>query len=377
MNFRRTRAMARKELLHIVRDPRSLIAAIAQPLMMLLLFSYALSLDVDRIPTVVFDLDHTPMSNDLVQDFRGSRYFSVVEYAESYKPIERAMEERRALAGIAIAPGYGRNLAEGKEAQVQILLDGADSNTAQIALGYAQGLVQMHALRAREDSQSRKAGSVLAPPVDTRVRVWYNTDLVSRNYIVPGLIAVIIMIIAALLTSLTIAREWEMGTMEQLLSTPVRPAEIALGKLSAYFVLGFADMAIALFVALVVFHVPFRGSPWLLLFSSCVYLFGALAWGVYVSAGSRTQLAAYQLGTFTSFLPAFLLSGFIYSIANMPAIVRAIALFVPARYFINIIKGVFLKGIGLEVLWFDLTLLVVYGAGVFYLAARKLRQKVA
>jgi len=377
MNFRRTRAMARKEVLHIVRDPRSLIAAIVQPLMMLLLFSYALSLDVDRIPTVVFDLDHTPSSNDLIQDFRGSRYFTIVDYAQSYKPIERAMEERRALVGIAIAPGYARDLAEGKQADVQILLDGADSNTAQIALGYAQGLVQMHALRAREESQSRRAGTVLAPPVDTRVRVWYNTDLVSRNYIVPGLIAVIIMIIAAMLTSLTIAREWEMGTMEQLLSTPVRPAEIALGKLSAYFVLGFADMAIALFVALVIFHVPFRGSPWLLLFSSCVYLFGALAWGIYVSAGSRTQLAAYQLGTFTSSLPAFLLSGFIYSIANMPVVVQVIALFVPARYFINIIKGVFLKGIGLEVLWFDLTLLVVYGAVAFWAAARKLRQKVA
>ena len=377
MSFRRTRAMARKELLHIIRDPRSLMAAIVQPLMMLLLFSYALSLDVDHIPAVLYDLDHTPVSNALLQDFRGSRYFTIVEEADSYHPIERGMDQRRALVGIVIPPDYSRNLMSGQEAQVQILLDGSDSNTAQIAMGYATGLVQIAARRSREGAQSRQAGSVIQPPVEARVRVWYNTDLVSRNYIVPGLIAVIIMIIAALLTSLTIAREWEMGTMEQLLSTPVRPAEIALGKLFAYFVLGFIDMSIALFVGLVVFHVPFKGSPWLLLFSSCVYLFGALAWGIFISAGSRNQLSAYQMGTFTSFLPAFLLSGFIYSIANMPAVIQLVSVLVPARYFINIIKGVFLKGVGLEVLWFDVTLLVVYGIVVFYYATRRLRQKVA
>jgi ABC-2 type transport system permease protein len=377
MSFRRTRAMARKELLHIIRDPRSLIAAIVQPLMMLLLFSYALSLDVDHIPAVIYDLDHTPVSNDLIQDFRGSRYFTIIEEAQSYRPIERAMDERRALAGIVIPPDYSRRLLSGQEAQVQILLDGSDSNTAQIALGYALGLVQIAAQRARDGAQVRSAALILQPPVDARVRVWYNTDLVSQNYIIPGLIAVIIMIIAALLTSLTVAREWEMGTMEQLLSTPVRPAEIALGKLFAYFVLGFLDMAIALFVGLVIFGVPFKGNPWLLLFSSCVYLFGALAWGIFISAGSRSQLAAYQLGTFTSFLPAFLLSGFIYSISNMPVIIQLISFLVPARYFIEIIKGVFLKGVGLEILWFDLLLLVFYGAVVFFYATRRLRQKVA
>jgi len=207
--------------------------------------------------------------------------------------------------------------------------------------------------------------------------VWYNTDLVSRNFIVPGLIGVIIMIIASLLTSLTVAREWENGTMEQLLSTPVRPVEIALGKLAAYFLLGLADMLVALGVAIFVFDVPFRGSWTLLMISSCVFLFGTLAWGIFISASQRNQLAAYQLGTLTSFLPAFLLSGFIYSIDNMPVIIRGIALFVPARYFIDIVKGVFLKGIGLRILWFNLVLLTVYGAVVFYWATAKLRKKIA
>ena len=348
MNFRRTRAMARKELLHIVRDPRSLMVALTQPVLVLLLFGYALSLDVDRIPTMIYDADRSAESQKLVQEFRGSRYFQVVDEVDSYKPIERAMDQRRILVGVAIPADYSRDLLQGKESPVQILLDGADSNTASIAQGYAEGLVQTYARHARDNATSLRTGSVLQPPVDTRVRVWYNTDLVSRNFIVPGLIGVITMIIAALLTSLTIAREWENGTMEQLLSTPVRPVEMALGKLSAHFLLGLTDMLIALFVGVVIFKVPMRGSLVLLLFSSCVFLYGALAWGLYISAMFRSQIAAYQMGTLTSFLPAFLLSGFIYPIANMPWIIRVISVMVPARYFIDMTKGIFLKGTGCD-----------------------------
>jgi len=377
MNFRRTSAMARKELLHIIRDPRSLMAALTQPVMVLLLFGYALSLDVDRIPTIIYDADHSAVSQNLVQEFRGSKYFQIVDEVDSYKPIERAMDQRRILVGVAIPYDYSRNLLAGKEAPVQILLDGADSNTASIAMGYAQGLVQSYAVHAREDAQSMRAGSVLRPPVDASVRVWYNPDLLSRNFIVPGLIGVITMIIAALLTSLTIAREWENGTMEQLLSTPVRPVEMALGKLSAHFLLGLVDMLIALFVGVVIFGVPLKGSWVLLLFSACVFLYGALAWGLYISAMFRNQLAAYQMGTLTSFLPAFLLSGFIYPLSNMPWIIRVISVIIPARYFIDMTKGIFLKGTGLRLLWFDLLLLIVYAVGISFLAVRKLRQKIA
>ena len=377
MNWRRTGAIARKEILHIVRDTRSLMAALTQPLLMLVLFGYALSLDVDQVPTIVYDADGSALSETLVQAFRGSRYFDIIGETTTYRDIERGMDERRALVGVVIPTDYSENLQQGKEAQVQILLDGTDSNTASIALGYAQGIVQTYASETRDQAQSMRAGSVMALPVDTRVRVWYNTDLVSRNFIVPGLIGVITMIIASLLTSMCIAREWENGTMEQLLSTPLRPAEMCAGKLAAYFLIGMTDMLTAMFVGIYVFGVPLKGSFWLLLFSSCVFLFGALAWGIFISATQRNQLAAYQLGTLTSFLPGFLLSGFVYSISNMPAVIQGLSLFVPARYFINIAKGIFLKGVGLQLLWFDLLLLVVYGAGAFYFAARKLRQKVA
>jgi len=378
MSYRRLRAIARKEVLHVIRDPRSLASAIAIPLTMLLIFGYALSLDVDRIPTIVYNMDLRPESADLVKDFQGSRYFQVIEAVSGYRPIERAMDSRRALLGVVIPADFSSNVLAGDaEAQIQLLLDGSDSNTAAIAQGYAEGIVQTYAARLRGEAQSMHAGDV--PPVGVRAenRVWYNPDMVSRNFIVPGLIAVIMMIITGNLSSLTIAREWENGTMEQLLSTPVRPSELALGKLVAYFLVGLVDMVICMLVGVYLFDVPFKGSLLFLTISSFVFLFGSLCTGIWVSATFRTQLMAYQMGTLISFLPGFLLSGFIYSISSMPRVIQAIALFVPARYFINISKGVFLKGIGPEILWPDFLLLCGYGALIFFFTVRKLRQKVA
>jgi len=377
MNQRRLGAIARKEILHIIRDPRSLASAILTPLTMLLIFGYALSLDVDRIPTILMDLDHTPQSRDLAREFRGSRYFQIVEDTQSYRPVEQAMEQRRALLAIVIDPDYARHLLAGEEASVQLLLDGSDSNTASIAKGYAEGVVQGFAARVRTDAQSMVAGKPPQIGVGVETRVWYNPDMLSRNFIVPGLIAVIMMIITGNLSSLTIAREWETGTMEQLLSTPVRPAELALGKLTAYFLVGLVDMAICLIMGVYVFDVPFKGNLAVLVISSCVFLFGSLASGVLISASARSQLIAYQLGTLTTFLPGFLLSGFIYSISSMPRIIQAITVLVPARYFIDIIKAMFLKGTGIALLWLDFLLLCIYGAAMFFFAARKLRQKVA
>jgi len=214
-------------------------------------------------------------------------------------------------------------------------------------------------------------------PVDPRIRVWYNSDLKSKNFIVPGLIAVTMMIIASMLSSLTIAREWENGTMEQLLSTPVRPVELVLGKLLAYFALGIADMFISIVVGVFVFRVPFRGDVWFLFFTSCLFLFGALSWGIFISATAHTQLMAFQLGTLSSLLPSYLLSGFIYSIQNMPRIIQLVCYVVPARYFVTILNGVFLKGVGFRILWLEVLMLAAYASLVFWGASRKLRLKVA
>jgi ABC-2 type transport system permease protein len=375
MSFRRTRAIARKEMLHILRDGRSLFAALLQPLVMLLIFGWALSLDVDRIPTFVFDLDQSPQSRDLVKDFRGSRYFQIVEEVHGYRPIEQAINRRSCLLGVVIPVHFAKDIDLRRPAQVQLLIDGSDSNTAAIAQGYAESIVSLYSQRLLAPVQTA-AGYVPASVIPD-VRVWYNPDLLSGNFIVPGLIVVIVMIIAANLGSLTVAREWENGTMEQLLSTPARPSEIALGKLSAYFVVGAADMVIALVVGIFIFDVPMKGSLLLLLTSSAIFLFGALGLGIMVSAMFRTQIMAYQMGTLMSFLPAFLLSGFIYPIGSMPRVIQVVSLLVPARYFMEVSRGIFLKGIGIELLWFNLLLLIAYAAAVFYFATRKLRQKVA
>jgi ABC-2 type transport system permease protein len=375
MNFRRTKAIARKEMLHIVRDSRSLTAALMQPFVMLLIFGWALSLDVDRIPTYVYDMSRSPESRDLVRAFQGSRYFSIAEQVHGYTPIDKAIDKRAALLAVVIPEDFARKIGLKQPASVQLLLDGSDSNTAAIAQGYAEGVVAMYSQQLQTPIQTQ-SGSVPAT-ISADVRVWYNPDLLSSNFIVPGLVVVIVMIIAANLGSLTIAREWENGTMEQLLSTPARPSELALGKLSAYFVVGAIDMLISILVGVFVFDVPMKGSLTLLLVSSSIFLFGALGLGIMVSAMFRSQLMAYQMGTLISFLPAFLLSGFIYPIANMPRVIQIVSLFVPARYFMEVARGIFLKGIGVELLWFNLLLLIGYAILVFYFAARKLRQKVA
>ena len=375
MNYRRLKAVAKKELLHIVRDARSLYLALALPLVMLLLFGFALTLDVDRILTYVYDQDHTPQSRELLDQFRSSRYFQIERDVNDYKTIERGIDSNAILLSIIVPKDYAKRLLSGQEAPVQLLIDGSDSNTAGIALGYAGAIVQTYAARLRAAAQSGHTGQ--GPPVDPRIRVWYNSDLKSKNFIVPGLIAVTMMIIASMLSSLTIAREWENGSMEQLLSTPVRPRELVLGKLLAYFLLGLTDILICVIVGVFIFQVPFRGNVLFLFVTCCLFLFGALSMGIYVSAGARTQLQAYQMGMLSSFLPGYILSGFVYSISEMPKVIQVISYVVPARYFVTILTGVFLKGVGLRVLWVETSMLAGYAAIVFVLATRKMRLKVA
>src|SRR5579883_1686283 len=277
MSYRRTQAIFIKELHHITRDGRSLALALAMPVMMLLLYGYALSLDVDHIQTMIYDQDGSEASRDLMRQFQGSRYFDIAGFTNDYREIERGIDENRILVGLVIPRDFSRDLRSGRGANVQVIIDGSDSNTAAIAMGYAENVVRAYSAAATIDAQNRR-GRHIPPPVDARLRVWYNSSLESKNYVVPGLIAVILMIIAGQLTSLTVAREWEMGTMEQILSTPLRPAEMVMGKMLAYFVVGLTDSAIALIVGVAIFGVPFRGSILVLAISTCVFLCGALFW---------------------------------------------------------------------------------------------------
>jgi ABC-2 type transport system permease protein len=367
MSLTRTWAITRKELLHIARDRRSLIMALGVPFLLLLLFCYALSLDVDCIQTYVYDQDRSPESRELLDRFTASRYFEILRQVRDLREIESAIVRGDAMVAIVIPPRFSERLLARHPEPVQLILDGADSNTASIAQAYALAVVNAFA--------ASRFG--VTPAVEPQLRVWYNSSLISRNFIVPGLVAVILMIIAALLTSLTVAREWETGTMEQLLSTPLRPIELVLGKLAAFFVLGAADAVIAIGAAVWIFDVPFRGSIVFLAAATAMFLFGAFAWGILISSVANSQLLAYQMGLLSTFLPAFLLSGFIYAIENMPLPVRVVSAIVPAKYFVTILKGSFLKGVGLEILWPQLLFLSIYAAIVCTLAVKRLRTKVA
>lgn len=374
MTYRRTRAIFIKELHHITRDGRSLALALAMPFMMLLLYGYALSLDVDHIPTLIYDQDGTASSREMTRQFQGSRYFNIRGFADSYAPIERAIDKNQILIGIVIPRGFGGDISEGRGADVQLLVDGSDSNKSSIAMGYAESVVRTYSAQIR--AQNRPMMQAV-PFVDARMRVWYNSSLQSRNFVVPGLIAVILMILAGMLTTLTIAREWETGAMEQILSTPLRPSEMVIGKMLAYFVIGLVDAIIALVVGVTIFDVPFRGSILLLTVSTCLFLCAVLFLGILISSGSRTQAEAYQWGMLMTFLPGFLLSGFVFSIDTMPKILQIISVIVPARYFVTILKALFLKGAGLRIIGNQMLFMAAFATIVYWRAVRKLkRQKV-
>lgn len=368
-------AISRKEFIHIRRDPRSLGMAIAIPMLLLVLFGYALSLDVDRVPTVVWDQSASPASRDLISHLQGSRYFRVREYVTNYPDIERALDSDYALIALVIPRGFAGAVESGRSVDVQALVDGSNPNTATIAMSYLDGVVTGYSRRVAIEALQRETGQTVEPPIDLRPRAWFNSSLESRNYIVPGLVAVIMMVIAALLTSLTVAREWEQGTMEQLIATPVKGPELVLGKLLPYFVIGMVDVLIAVAMGEFLFHVPLRGSVLLLFTMAAIFLAGNLSMGIVISIVTRSQLLASQAAMILTFLPSFLLSGFLFDISNMPVVIQAISHLVPARYFITIIKGIYLKDTGLSVFGLEAGLLVIFGVAMIILAALRFRKR--
>jgi ABC-2 type transport system permease protein len=369
MKFLRIEAIAKKEIIQIWRDPLSLALAFMMPVLLLLIFGYAISLDVDNLTTIVYDADRSSTSRELTDELTASGYFSIVRFADSQREIDTYLDTGRARVAVSIPIDFAKILRTGGTAQLQIIVDGSDSNTATIALGYLSALTELYSRRI--------AGERITPLIEPRVRVWYNPDLKSRNFIIPGLIAVIMMVIAALLTSLTFAREWERGTMEQLISTPVKRQELILGKLIPYFLIGFIDMVLTVLMAVFLFDVPLRGNVFILAIVSGVFLFGALGLGIVISIVAKSQLVASQISMVATFLPSFLLSGFMFAISNMPVPLQVISRIIPARYFIIILKGIFLKGNPLRILLVDAVFLLFYGAAVFVVANKKLQKKMA
>jgi ABC-2 type transport system permease protein len=345
MDFYRLVAIARKEALQLRRDTRSLILAFLLPVFMVLFFGYAITWDVKDIRLAVWDQDGTRASRELQQVFEASGYFSIVERPMSYREVETGLTRARVRAVLVIPPGYARDLGAGRSVPVQLLLDGSDANTATIAQNTADAILG----RFSRDIVLR--GRSMELPVRAEPRVWYNPTLQSRNMIVPGLVAVIMSIIAAMLTALTIAREWERGTMEQLASTPVGRAEVVIGKLLPYLLIGLFDVAVTVVAGMILFGTPLNGSVLELAAYTLLFLTGALGLGIFISAAVKSQVLATQIAMVATYLPAVLLSGFLFEIASMPPVLRGVTYLIPARYFITVTRGIFLKGVGLEVLW--------------------------
>ncbi|MBZ0112489.1 MAG: ABC transporter permease [Thermoanaerobaculia bacterium] len=374
MNGQRLWAVARKETLHIVRDPRSLTMGIAIPMLLLILFGFALTLDVDDVPLVVWDQSRTPASRELISGFQGSPYFSLQAFVGGYDEIERAIDHSEALMAVVIPVDLGKTSSSGLPPSVQILVDGSDSNTAALAIGYGESVVRRWSQTVVLERFRRLGGQTVALPLEVRPRIWFNAEMESKNYIIPGLIAVIMMVIAALLTSLTVAREWETGTMEQLISTPLKGHELILGKFLPYFGIGLLDVLLAVLMGAFVFEVPLRGSLWLLFAMAAIFLTGALALGLVISIVTKGQLLASQLAMVLTFLPAFLLSGFMYDIGNMPRPIQVITHLIPARYFVTLLKGIYLKGVGLETLASEALLLAVFSVVMLLVSTLKFRK---
>jgi len=363
--------MAGKEAIHVRRDPRTLALALVMPVVMLFLFGYGVSTDLDRIPLLFADQDQSEASRALALAFGGSREFAVAG-RPAPEEVEALFRGGAAVAALVVPRGYQRDLLLGRTAQVQLMLEGADPVVGNQVLAKADAI-------ARVESQ-RLAGATLArlqPPLQVRVWTRYNPEGRSALYMVPGLSAFLLAITAVMLTALAIAGEWERGSMEQLFASPVGRLEIVLGKLLPYLVLGLVELLLVVAFGALVFDVPIRGSLPLIMLFGLVFLAGMLGQGLFISVVAKNQLVATQAGALSAMLPSIILSGMIFPIENMPLALQTVSRLIPARYLVHGLRGILLKGNGLDVLWPDLLAMAVFAVAILWLATARFKRRVA
>jgi len=369
--------MLRKEFIQVFRDPRMRMVIFGVPIIQCLIFGYAVTMDVRHVRLVVVDRDGTPASRDFVARFTGSDYFDAVARTDDERRARALIDSADASAFLQINAGFGANLDGGRVAPVQLVVDGSDSNTARLVLNYSAVIAAGYSNDVLVARTLRQAGRTLAVgAVDLRPRAWFNENLESRNYFVPGIMAVLVMLVTLMLTGMAIVREKEVGTIEQIMVTPIRPVEFILGKCAPFIVIGFVDVLLVTAVGVFWFGIPIRGSLLLLLGATSLYLLSTLGIGLFISTVSSTQQQA-MMTTFFFFFPAMLLSGFIYPIANMPRVIQWATLVNPLRYFLIIIRGVFLKGVGADVLWPQMAALLVLGLAVMTFAVKRFHKTLA
>jgi ABC-2 type transport system permease protein len=367
----------RKEFRSVFRDPRMRMVIFGVPVLQTLIFGYAVTMDVRHVRLVVVDRDGTPDSRALVARFEGSEYFAIVARTNDENRARALIDGAEASAVLQINAGFAGDLRSGRIAPVQLVVDGSDSNTARMVLNYSTLIASAFNTEVMLDLAWRKAGRpVSAGAVDLRSRAWFNEDLESRNYFVPGVMALLVMLVSLMLSSMAIVREKEVGTIEQIMVTPIRPVEFILGKCAPFVAIGFADVVLVTLVGVFWFDIPIRGSFGLLLLGTALYLLSTLGTGLFISTVSETQQQA-MMTTFFFFFPAMLLSGFVYPIANMPDVVQWLTVLNPLRHFLIIVRGVFLKGVGFEVLWPQLAALFAIGLSVMIFAIQRFHKHVA
>ena len=370
INLRRTAAIARKESIQILRDTRSLLIVVSMPVMLMLLMGYGISLDQKRVPVCFFDRDPSQESRDLLNRFRSSEYFGFVTAAPTYHAMISAIDRGRCSLGLVIPNDFAERMREGGDVAVEGIVDGTDDNTANLVFTYAESVIADFSQSVQLNYLERAGRKSEIGALAIEPRVWFNESLESRNFIVPGVVALVMAVIGAFLASLTIAREWERGTMEQLISTPVKPFEVTLGKLLPYFAVGMGDTAICILIAAFWFKVPMRGSWMALILASMMFLLTVLMLGFWISAATKSQLLASQFSLLATLLPSFLLSGFGFPIAQTPAVVRAMSYLVPARYYVLLLKNIFLKGAGIASEWQPLLALGLFAVFISIMAMR-------
>jgi len=369
----RLKHMLIKEFLQTFRDPRMKAVILVMPVIQTLVFGYAVTTDVRRIPTAVYDLDQTPQSRELIARFTGSGYFQTVAQVENWRQAQELVDRSKVRALLHIQPGFGADLLAARTVPLQIIVDGTDSNTAAIILDYSSRISAAFNEQIATEHLSRTRGQTVTLPVQMRARAWFNPNLESRNFYVPGVIALIVMLITLMLSSMAVVREKEIGTIEQIMVTPITQAEFILGKTLPFALIGFVDLALITLVAFFWFDIPLRGSLALLLGSNGLYLMSTLGIGLFISTISRTQQQALMT-TFFFYFPAVLLSGFMFPIANMPEAIQWLTYLNPLRYFLIIVRGVFLKGVGPEVLWPQMAALAALGMATLLLATSRFQK---
>ena len=352
-------AIARKEFYHLLRDFRSLYLAFVIPLLLILLFGYALNLDVNNIETIVVDREKTDLSRDFIRHLEASPYFRIIERPDSTKAVIDAFDRGLARLAVIIPVGWTADIRADRETTIQVILDGSDPNFAGISHSYISGFIARYNGNLLADFLNRKGMQKINPPVDAQIRVWFNEEMESRNFIIPGIIAIIIIIVGALLTSLVIAREYENGTMETIRALPIGAGEFLLGKAIPYFLIALADVLLSVLMGQFLFGIVMKASFWLMILSSSLYIIVALTLGLLISSVTKSQMTANQTAILITYLPSILLSNFVFPVTNMPVILQAITKIVPATYYIDILSGIYLKDLGFSHLWPNLLVLLL------------------